>query len=206
MIKVIIGCLIATVFWFLMFFPATAQNLNFWAVMIIATSTLTLYSLYFQRKNLKELFQFKIKFIFYGIFSAFILYLIFYFGNFISQLLFDFANHQISNIYKTKDQADNLFIGLALFLLIGPAEEIFWRGFVQNSLEQKYGAFPAYIIATLIYGFVHIWAFNLILLLAALICGFFWGFIYMKTKSLLPVIISHSLWDLFIFIIIPINN
>jgi membrane protease YdiL (CAAX protease family) len=205
MIKIISGCLLAAFFWFLMFFPATAQKLNFWAVMIFATSTLTLYSLFFSRGNLKGLFSFKLIYIFYGIISAFILYIFFFFGNFISQWIFDFANQEITNIYKTKSQADKFFIGLSLFLLIGPAEEIFWRGFVQNSLQEKYGDIKAYIIATLVYGFVHIWAFNLILLLAALICGFFWGFIYMKTKSLIPVIISHSLWDLFIFIIIPIN-
>ncbi len=200
------GCLLATFFWFLMFFPATAQNLNFWAVMIIATSTLTLYSLYFQRHKFNILFHFKSIYLLYGILSAFFLYIIFYFGNFISQWMFDFANQQIDNIYLTKNQADNFFIGLALFFLIGPAEEIFWRGFVQNSLQEKFGDIKAYVIATLIYGFVHIWALNLILLLAALICGFFWGYIYMKTKSLIPVIISHSLWDTFIFIIIPLNN
>lgn len=203
--KIVIGCLLATFFWFLMFFPATAQKLNFWAVMIFATSTLTIYSLYYNRHNLKELFNFKFIYLFYGVFSAFILYIVFFFGNIISQWIFDFANQEITNIYKTKNQADKYFIGLSLFLLIGPAEEIFWRGFVQNSLQEKFGDIKAYIIATLVYGFVHIWAFNLILLLAALICGFFWGFIYMKTKSLIPAIISHSLWDLFIFIIIPIN-
>lgn len=205
MIKVIVGCLLATIFWFLMFFPSTAQNLNFWVVMIIATSTLTIYSVYFKRYELKELFGFKINYVIYGIFSAVLLYLIFYIGNIISQWMFDFANQQISNIYRSKEQADKIFIGFFLFFLIGPAEEIFWRGFVQNSLEKKYGRIKAFIIATLVYGFVHIWAFNLILLIAALICGFFWGFIYMKTKSLIPVIISHSLWDLFIFIIIPLN-
>lgn len=205
MTKVLIGCLLATAFWFIMFFPATAQNINFWAVMVIATATLTIYSLYFKRKELKALFRIEPIFLIYGLTSAFILYLLFYFGNIISKLIFDFANEQISNIYSTKEQADKIFIGASLFLLIGPAEEIFWRGFVQHSLAFKFGDIKAYIIATLIYGFVHIWAFNLILLLAALICGFFWGFIFLKTKSLVPVIISHSFWDLFIFIIIPIS-
>lgn len=32
----------------------------------------------------------------------------------------------------------------------------------------------------------------------------YWGWLYKKEKSLLPVIISHGIWDLTIFVIFPL--
>ena len=203
--KLIYGTIIAFIFWFLMFSPLTASYLNFWFTMIAATGTLTLYSFIFGRKDLIAVLDFKFKWIFIGIISAAALYLIFFTGNIISKLLFDFAEHQVGNIYATKSQAGKIFIGLSLLLWIGPSEEIFWRGFVQNKLSKKYGDLSAFIITTSIYAFVHIWSFNLMLFMAALFCGLFWGWMFMKYKSLTPGLISHAIWDLFIFVIIPMS-
>jgi len=203
--KVIIGFLIALGFWFMMFSPWTKDSVNFWYAMLAATSVLTFYSLYFGRKDLKTVYRFEFSHIIIGLVSAVVLYLIFYAGNFFSHLLFDFSKQQINNIYSTKEQADKIFIGLALFLWIGPAEEIFWRGFAQHRLMQKYGDFNGFIITTLIYAFVHIWAFNFMLFMAALICGLFWGWMYYRYKSVVPGIISHAVWDAVIFVILPIS-
>ena len=48
-------------------------------------------------------------------------------------------------------------------------------------------------------------ALNFMLLVAAAICGLFWGLIYQRERSLVPVIISHSLWDLIIFVLYPLS-
>lgn len=203
--KVVAGYIIASVFWFFMFSPWTAHLLNFWAIMITATGTLTLFSLIMGKKDLKQVYTFKPSHIVIGILSAAALYLLFFAGNIISKYLFDFAQTQVSNIYSTKEQAEKIFIGLALLLWIGPAEEIFWRGYAQHTLSGRMNPLTAMIVNTLIYAFVHIWAFNFMLFMAALICGLFWGWMYYHFKSLWPVIISHAVWDLTIFIIIPIS-
>jgi uncharacterized protein len=203
--KIITGCFIAAIFWFIMFSPWTAHIFNFWAVMMTATGLLTFYSLLSGREDLKEVYSFKPKWIVIGIISAASLYLLFFAGNEISKLIFNFTKSQVTNIYETKNQADKVFIGLALLLWIGPAEEIFWRGYIQHSFSKKYGDVKAFLITTLIYAFVHIWAFNFILIMAALICGLFWGWMFLKFKSVIPGIISHAIWDLFIFIIIPVR-
>jgi membrane protease YdiL (CAAX protease family) len=41
------------------------------------------------------------------------------------------------------------------------------------------------------------------LVLAAAVCGLFWGVIYLKTRSVLLVAVSHTLWDLAVFILVP---
>jgi len=203
--KVIIGFFIAAVFWFMMFSPWTKDAVNFWYAMLAATTTLTFYSLYFGKKDLRTVYNFTSSYILIGLVSAVVLYLVFYAGNFFSHLLFDFSKQQINNIYSTKEQADKIFIGLALLLWIGPAEEIFWRGFAQHKLMKKFGDMKGFIITTIIYAFVHIWAFNFMLFMAALICGIFWGWMYYRYKSVIPGIISHAVWDAAIFIVIPIS-
>jgi len=203
--SVAFGILIAVVFWFVMFSPWTKDSVNFWFTMIAATTVLMTLSLIAGRKELKVVYNFKYSHIAIGLVSAAVLYLVFYLGNSISNILFDFSREQVSNIYSTKEQADKIFIGLALLLWIGPAEEVFWRGFVQHRLMNQFGGVKGMLITTAIYALVHIWAFNFILFMAALICGLFWGWMYYKYKSLVPAIISHAVWDAFIFVILPIS-
>lgn len=203
--KINIGFFLASVFWFLMFSPWTASHFNFWVVMVIATGSLTLLSLISDRKNLNATYYFSPKWFLIGVLAAIGLYLLFFVGNIISEILFDFTKTQVTNIYSTKEQAEKYIIGALLFFWIGPAEEIFWRGFAQKYLSEKYGDWKGFFITLVIYAFVHIWAFNFMLFMAALIAGAFWGLIYMKYKNIWPGIISHALWDLFIFVIIPIQ-
>ncbi len=206
MTKLSIGFAIALFFWFLMFSPITAQRVNFWAVMSVATSILILYTFFVNRTQLRLLFRFEIKHIWIGILSAVFLYLLFFVGHSISTSLWGFAQQEITNVYSTKEGTSLFLISILLLLLIGPAEEIFWRGFIQNQIYIKLVK-PTHsiIISTLLYTFVHIWAFNLMLLVAAFVCGIFWGFLFYRYKSLIPVIISHSLWDFATFVIFPLS-
>ena len=202
----IILLLLAVIFWVEMF---ALKNFNFWFEMIIAAGLLAGVSVYFNHKvgpdiNFR-LYYWENKYLLIGIISAALLYLVFFTGDKISNLIFNFANSQVNGVYSNKTQLDPAVIGLLLFFFIGPAEEIFWRGFVQDTLAHKFGENKGWLIASLIYGGVHIIAFNFMLFMAALICGFFWGYIFKKYKSLWPGIISHALWDLTIFVLLPVR-
>ena len=201
--KVVIPVLVAVLFWFVMFSPWTKEYVNFWITMGFAGATLTLMSALLG-DNFKKQFQFSVKDIFIGIASAVVLYFVFYFGEYFSTLLFDFARGQVDNIYSMKDGENKLFLGVLLLLLVGPAEEIFWRGYVQRMLIPKYGEWTALIATTLIYTLVHIWSFNFMLIMAAMICGAFWGLLYKYNKNLVTLIISHAVWDVSVFILLPI--
>jgi membrane protease YdiL (CAAX protease family) len=202
----IIFIIIAAVMWLEMF---ALQNYNFWIEMLIAASLLALVSAYINHKTGPainyRLYFFKPEYITIGIVSAVILYLVFYAGDYISKQIFTFANQQVTNIYGNKTLLNPTIIGLLLFFIIGPAEEVFWRGFVQDTLAEKFGDNKGWIIGALIYGGVHIIALNFMLFLAALVCGLFWGYMFKKYKSLWPGIISHALWDLTIFVLIPMR-
>jgi len=201
--KVIFAIIIAATFWFVMFSPWTKEYVNFWITMGIAGVTLILMSA-FLGKDLKKHFSFTIKDLLIGMGSAAILYGIFYLGDIFSKLLFDFAQDQVSRIYLMKEGENEWYLGLLLIFLIGPAEEIFWRGYVQRMLEPKYGGWAALIVTALVYALVHIWSFNFMLIMSALVCGTFWGLLYKYNKNLVTLIISHALWDVSVFVLFPI--
>ena len=187
-----------------MFSPWTAHYVNFWLMMSISAVVLLTGSTIIQRKDLLEIYRFKTSYILVGIFSAFVLYMVFFVGNFAASQLFSFAKGQINGIYDLRKQSTPVVIGFLVFL-IGPAEEIFWRGVVQHTIAHRLNPIKGCLIASLLYALVHIWAFNFMLFMAALVCGLFWGLVYMKYRSLWPGIISHALWDLFIFVLLPVH-
>lgn len=201
--KIIIQIFIAALLWFLMFSPYTSHLLNFWISMTISAIILITLSINNNKDIIKQ-FDFKFSAIILGLLSAVVLWLIFYLGEYFSTLLFDFARPQVDSIYSMRDGYNKILIGVGLLFIIGPAEEIFWRANIQQFFIDKYGEWKALIITTLIYALVHIWSFNFVLIMAALICGAFWGLMYRYNKNLVPLVISHAVWDVAIFIVFPI--
>lgn len=199
--KIIIASLImATILWFVIF---VLKPFNFWIEMGVSILVLVMVVL-FSEKNLISFKNIKLRHILIGIISAIILYFVFYAGNIISGYLFPFKDAQISSVYSNRAQGSSLLIGVLLLVIIGPGEEIYWRGFIQNNLAKKLGDNKGYIFATLLYAGVHIITFNFMLVMAAFVCGIYWGWIYKKEKSLVPIIISHAIWDFTVFVLFPL--
>lgn len=201
--KVIVPVSTAALLWFVMFSPWTRDCVNFWVVMGFSAVLLAVMSV-FLSDDFKEQFSLSLKDVMLGLVSAVVLYAVFYLGDFFSSMLFDFARGQVDSIYSMKDGQNQLYLGLLLAFFIGPSEEIFWRGFVQRTLASRCGDWQALIAATLIYTLVHVWSFNFMLIMAALVCGSFWGLIYKYNRNVTTLIVSHALWDLLVFIIFPI--
>lgn len=195
--------LVAAALWFIMFSPWTKTHVNFWLTMAISGVILIALSIISGNYFWKNI-RFNWRDLFIGLASAGFMWVVFWIGNFCATHLFHFAAPQVSAIYGLKSGSNLIMIALLLFFIIGPAEEIFWRGFVMERLSEKWGTWGGFISATLIYSAIHIWAFNFILFMAALICGVFWGLLYKYNKNLFTVIISHALWDVMVFVIFPI--
>jgi uncharacterized protein len=199
------ACGAAMVFWFFLFSPWTAQIFNFWATLTAAAFFLAGIFLFGQRGRYAELLTFRFSDIIVGLISAALLYGIFYAGFYLISDVLTFGRGQVSRIYEIRAGADPRIVGALLFFIIGPAEALFWQGFVQQRLGRRYGVKAAYVITVLIYSAVHLWACNVSLLLAAMVCGLFWGYMFLRSKRLWPVIISHAAWDVVIFVIRPIQ-
>ncbi len=208
--KLILSVFTAAVFWFYMFSPWTQGRPNFWLVMSCAAIVLSSLCLAFtpDRKALLRVEK-PLQQVLAGIVIAFALWGVFWIGDKISALLFDFAKAEVNAVYAMKTGLPQWGIALLLLLLIGPAEELFWRGYVQKTLSEilpgKRAADLALVTTVVVYSLVHIWSFNFMLVMAAMVAGAVWGLIYRLKPGWLPaLIISHALWDVLVFIIFPI--
>jgi membrane protease YdiL (CAAX protease family) len=135
--------------------------------------------------------------------SVVVLYFLFYTGNYLSRLWFSFAGDQIGGIYLFKGDASPARVILLMALIIGPGEELFWRGFVQRHLSSRMGRLTGFLVATALYSLVHVATGNFILVMAALVCGLFWGWLFYKYNSMLVNIVSHTVWDIAVFVVFP---
>jgi membrane protease YdiL (CAAX protease family) len=156
--------------------------------------------------------EFTVKNLLLGILLAALLYGVFYAGNrflmivsrLFPSLLPDRAGN-IASVYANLGGLSPIVVGLLLFFPIGFGEEIFWRGFVQRRFSERGTATSAFVVTTLLYTAIHVPTGNPVLILAALTCGLFWGGVYWATGSLVPVLVSHMLWDPLIFVLWPIK-
>lgn len=203
--KLVVAIVTAFVLWFLMFSPLTAGYVNFWLAMSLSATLLVGFSVWFGKRQILSSLWFSWRDLGLGVVSAALLWGVFWLGNFFSNLLFDFAQGQVGSVYAMKDGNNQTVIAIALLLLIGPAEEIFWHGYVQNTLSQKIPSLWVVVCTALIYSLVHLPSLNFMLIMAAFVCGLFWSAIYYYNRNLLTVLVSHALWDVSVFVLFPIS-
>ena len=138
-----------------------------------------------------------------GLGSAAGLYAIFQVGDRMARRIMPAGDREIASIYELRKAAPPEAIAAALALVIGPGEELFWRGLVQRGLMARFGRLRGALLASSIYGAVHLVSDNLTLTGAATTAGLFWGGLYARQQRLAPLIISHISWDIWIFLVAP---
>ena len=109
----------------------------------------------------------------------------------------------IAEIYALRGLRPRGEIALRLVAVIGPAEELFWRGFVQEGLALRYGRWRGAALATAAYGGVHAITGNFTLMGAAAVAGAHWSALYAAGIPLGALIVSHQIWDVWIFLVQP---
>ncbi|MBW2673103.1 MAG: CPBP family intramembrane metalloprotease [Deltaproteobacteria bacterium] len=197
----LVTVILANALWFATFYLTFS---TFWIKIAVSASSLAVLS-WWIRPIKRDRLRFDTKALLIGLVSAMVLYLIFWAGKEISTALFPFAERQIGSVYG-KGAGTPLWIVLLLLLCVtGPCEELYWRGFLQERLMERFGGLGGWLLTTVIYAAVHLWSFNFMLVGAAAVAGAFWGALYWRIGNLLPVIISHSLWSAVIFAIMPLS-
>ncbi len=196
--------LLAAVLWTIMFSPWTAPHVNFWWAMTGSACVLSLFATLFRPRWWKGV-DFSLNNILLGVAIAVALWGVFWVGDKLSQLMFDFARPQVDSIYGMKEGESPWLLTALMLFLIGPAEEIFWRGYVQQTLSERWNANIGFVVTTIIYALVHAGSFNFMLTMAALVAGAAWGLLYrLFPNRFAAIILSHALWDVAVFIWFPI--
>lgn len=202
--KIVFTLILATLLWTIMFSPLTAPHVNFWWMMTGSACTLSLFATLYNKGWWKEV-RLTPANIALGVVIAVALWSVFWVGDKLSQLMFNFARPQVDLIYGMKDGESAWLLTALMLFLIGPAEEIFWRGYIQKQLSARWNPNIGFIVTTSIYALVHAGSCNFMLTMAALVAGFFWGLLYrFFPERFAAIIISHALWDVAVFIWFPI--
>lgn len=202
--KLCFTLVVAAVLWAVMFSPQTMPLINFWEMMAGSALTLAVLACLFDRNWLKES-VWNPQSLLLGIALAAALWGVFWTGDKVAAWLFDFARPQVDMIYGLKESTNSLFLTLLLLLVTGPAEEIFWRGYVQRTISHRWNPNAGFVITTAVYALVHAASCNFMLIMAALVAGIVWGGLYRLFPQRLPVlIVSHAVWDAAVFVWFPI--
>ncbi len=198
---VIATLVLAAIFWTLIF---ACDVVNFWLGMSLAAGLLSVISICdagspFSKKD----FSFKNFLI--GVASAALLYGIFAILNALARWMFSFAAPELTHIYNIQFQGNLWVIACVLLFVTSPFEEIFWRGYIQRWAQGRLGVWIGLVCAAAVYAGVHIASANILLTLAALTCGLYWGFLYWITRNLFISIVSHALFTVSAFVLWPFN-
>jgi membrane protease YdiL (CAAX protease family) len=138
-----------------------------------------------------------------GLGSAAVLYGTFKVGDAFARRFIPGGEGQIQDIYALRTIRPRTEIAARLATVIGPAEELFWRGLVQEALMARYGRLRGAALAAMAYAGVHVVTGNFTLFGAAGIAGAHWCALYAADVPLGALIVSHVTWDVWIFLVQP---
>jgi uncharacterized protein len=138
-----------------------------------------------------------------GLLSAAVLYVTFQVGDRFARRFVPTGDREIREIYALRTLGPKEEIAARLATIVGPAEELFWRGMIQEALMRRYGRWTGAALATMAYGGVHVTSGNFTLLGAAGVAGAHWSALYAVGVPLGALIVSHVAWDIWIFLVQP---
>jgi membrane protease YdiL (CAAX protease family) len=138
-----------------------------------------------------------------GLASAATLYATFKVGDAFARRFVPSGDAEIREIYALRTIRPKAEVAARLATIIGPAEELFWRGLVQEALMARYGRWPGAAVAAMAYGGVHVVTGNFTLFGAAGIAGAHWCALYAAGVPLGALVVSHVTWDVWIFLVQP---
>ncbi len=138
-----------------------------------------------------------------GLASAAVLYLTFRVGDVFARRFVPGGDAQIRDIYALRTLRPKEEIAARLATIVGPAEELFWRGLVQAALMRRFGRWRGAAMAAVAYGGVHVTAGNFTLMGAAGVAGAHWCALYAAGVPLGALVVSHVAWDIWIFLVQP---
>jgi len=93
-------------------------------------------------------------------------------------------------------------------LALGPVilgEELVWRGIVQSALVRRLGPWAGVSAAAVAYALALVPLGSPVMVAVALLCGFVWGTLRLRTASLFPTLVAHLLWDGVVLFWLPLD-
>jgi membrane protease YdiL (CAAX protease family) len=94
-----------------------------------------------------------------------------------------------------------VFMAVSSFALVPILEELFVRGYIQTRLIEDFGAAGGILITAFVFAFSHTQYFRLSVMSIGTLAGivfssFLAGYVFYRTRSLLPVVIAHAITNI----------
>jgi membrane protease YdiL (CAAX protease family) len=131
------------------------------------------------------------------------LYGIFRVGDRLARRIMPRGGDDIEEVYRLRRLRPGPELALRLSLVIAPAEELFWRGLVCRRLAARFGPWRGAFVAAAAYGGAHVVTGNLTLTGAASTAGAYWSALAAAGVPMGALIVSHAVWDIWIFLLQP---
>lgn len=131
------------------------------------------------------------------------LYAVFAVGDRAARVVMPHGDQDIGNIYQLRRLRPRAELALRLAVVIAPAEELFWRGLLQETLSRRLGQGRAAAVSAALYGGAHLCTGNPTLVGAATVAGAGWSGLAAVGTPMPALIVSHALWDVWIFLVRP---
>ena len=192
-LTVVVGLVVAAVAWGVLFGLGRGA---FWTRAAVAGLAIGAYAVIAQRATIGDLLRPTVADVAIGVGAAVVLYSVFWAGQRILRRWLPTTAAQVDALYQVRSIPTSERLPIpAVLLLVGPCEELFWRGLIQ--------ARAGFVLALAGYAAVHLWERKAVLVLAAVVGGAFWGALFAWRGTLVAPIVSHALWDLAVVVWFP---
>ena len=110
----------------------------------------------------------------------------------------------VASLYATLRKPPGPVAGLPLVVLTIVAEEIIFRGLLQESLRARLGPARAIGAVAALYALANLGSGTWVLPVMALLLGLFWGWLAERTRGLVVPLLCHLVWDIILFVLLPL--
>jgi membrane protease YdiL (CAAX protease family) len=122
----------------------------------------------------------------------------------VQQLGVETAQNSIVEQGRENPELILYLIPLAI-LIVGPSEELLFRGAIQGVLRRAYAPIPAIVIASALFGVAHVFALSgsgtgqLVYISVTFVLGCILGYTYEKTENLVIPALIHGIYNAILF-------
>jgi membrane protease YdiL (CAAX protease family) len=96
---------------------------------------------------------------------------------------------------------DLAYFMILTWVLIGPCEELFFRGFIQGTFTAWKGPVAGLIAGSILFGLAHFDPTLWFRTIPTALLGLIYGVLYARRKSIIPVAVAHSITDTIGFVL-----
>jgi membrane protease YdiL (CAAX protease family) len=131
------------------------------------------------------------------------LYGVFRVGDRVARAVMPSGADDIGDVYELRTLRPTPELVARLAAVIAPAEELFWRGYLQNAAAARLGRWGGAAAAAAYYTGAHLSTRNPTLVAAAGVAGAGWSALAAAGVPMPALVLSHVVWDVWIFLVQP---